>query len=321
MNRIITATLLLAACDQPEAIDFRGGCTTDPSSTSTTTGGTGEPPPFYPTPTAMCPMIVDGNVTFCPGSLFACRDVRFYNTANADGTGPLVVHYYGTYDSADTVVANSSAASALLSMAQANHGLLAFPHGDPDAASRAGNPFPWWVVCGDGVTDGCTTPDDFIVQDEVVACAIEQGLVDPARLDVSGFSAGAIMASHIVDRVGYLAGATSWSGGLPEAYQPATPAANVSVLALHGGASDVYGTYSFVDTSEAFAADVQTAGDFALLCDHMAGHADAMGPEGAEFLRLADRAGHPWAGQPIGTFGDWLVQNWCYFPGTADPNG
>lgn len=310
--------LLLAACDtaasSPVATELREGCPVESS---------------VPAPTAPCPTIVDGDVTFCPGGLMSCRDVRVVNASGATG-GPLAMHWHGSGERPDDLLAWDTAVMSLASMVEDEGGLLILPQGDPAAAARPGNPFPWWVVCGEDSPSSCNKPDDFILADEVVACAVEQGLVSPSRLTTSGFSAGGIMASHLVDRVDYLAAAVSWSGGLPEGYQPTTPGGTTAVLAMHGGEHDAYcgvgvppgECYAFTAPAEALAQDVANAGGFAFVCDHQAGHSAAMGNYGAKFLRDGTRSGHTWAGYPFGypgTGSDWMLNNYCYAAGTPSP--
>ena len=308
-----------------------GSTTADGSSSdegsSSDDGSTGEPSGGLPTPTAPCPTIEDGVVTFCPAGATTCRDALVVNASGASGSGPLALHWHGTYESPDGVLSWDDAAQDVEGMVMAQDGLMVLPYADPAAVARANSPFPWWVVCSIVSPAGCTTPDDFALADEIVACALEQELVDPTRLTTSGMSAGGIMVSHLVDRSDYFAAAVSWSGGLQPEYRPATPAGDTTVMVIHGGPNDVYcGTgqpngvcYDFVDASEAFAQDVVDAGDYAFLCDHQAGHAAAMGPQGAEFLSLATTAGHPWIGYPFGAGGNWMLDHYCYDAGDASP--
>ena len=314
-TRMPLLLMLIAGCDRTvsnQVVDQdRDGCVGED------TGGSPPPPTDIPTPTATCPEIVDGDVTFCPGALMSCRDVHIVNASGATGSGPLAMHWHGTGEDPDGLLSWDTAVQAIESMVVANDGLLALPRADAAAVARSGNPFPWWVVCGDDSPSQCHRPDDFILADEIVACAVEQGLVDPNRLTSSGFSAGAIMTAHLVDRVDYLAGAVSWSGGLPEDYQPTSAAGDAAVLALHGGEYDGYcgsgvsSCYGFTAPTEAFALDVSNGGDFAFVCDHQAGHSAAMGNYGAAFLRDSDKTGgHAWTGYPFGypgTGSDWML--------------
>lgn len=325
--------LLALACDvADDGPGFRVGCD---GSASTT----GDPPPTppppssvgLPSPTAPCPSIVDGPVTFCPDALAGCREVVVRNSAGASGSGPLALHWHGTGESPEAVLAWDSATLAILGMVEAESGLLVVPRADAAAVARTGNPFPWWVVCNETTGTNCGRPDDFILADEIVACALEQQLVSAERITTSGMSAGGIMASHLVDRLPYLAGAVSWSGGMPASFQPTTPASSAAVLAIHGGASDVYcgagvpgGCYAFQEPSEALALDVANAGRFAFVCDHQAGHSTAMGGEGAAFLAASSALGHAWAAYPFGYPGtgpSWMLNHYCYAAGMPSPWG
>jgi len=301
-------------------------------STGATTDPTGEPPPSgLPTPTAPCPTIVDGDVTFCPGPLLECRTAVFVNVAGASGSGPLAMHWHGTYESPEGLLSWDWAAQQIRSMTDNENGVMVLPRADPDAVARPNNPFPWWVVCGETDPSECNRPDDFIFADEIVACVLEQELVSPERLTTSGMSAGGVQVSHLLDRTsGVYAGIVSWSGGLPPSYQPATPGTGASLMVLHGGPNDYYcgvgmpeGTcHDFVEPSEALALDTANAGRFAFLCDHQAGHSTAMGPEGAAFLAAANINGHPWTGYPFGYPGtgpNWMLNHYCYAPGTPSP--
>lgn len=299
-------------------------------------GYVGEPrsrnePAAVPTPTGPCPRLVDGVVKLCPAVLDTCRDVRVVNAAGASGSGPLALHWHGIHESPVQVLATDSAAQQLETMVRSQSGLMVLPHADPAAVARANNPFPWWVVCG-STPSQCDRLDDFILADEVVACAVEQRLVDPRRLTTSGASAGGIMASHLATRRSYFAGAVSWSGGLPPAYQPATPENGTAMMVIHGGGEDVYcgvgaadGCYALRPPSEALAADFRAAGNFSFLCDHQAGHITAMGSSAAQFLALARASGHPWASYPFGTDGEagtgsnWMLNHYCYLPGQPSP--
>ena len=291
------------------------------------TGSGGEEPPSggLPTPTAPCPTFANGVVTFCPSGLDTCRDALVVNADGATGNGPLSLHWHGTYESPDGILSWDFAAQTLASMVESEGGLMVLPYADPASVNRPGVPFPWWVVCGDYGTE-CDRLDDFIFADEIVACAVDQGVVDPQRLTTSGMSAGGIMTSHMVNRRGYFAGAVSWSGGLPVAHQPATPPANdTAVITFHGGPTDAYcgngveSCYDFVGPTEAFAADLDAAGHYVFLCDHQSGHSAGMGPQGAEFLRLAHADGHPWEASPLGSTGNWMIDNYCYYSGEPSP--
>ena len=282
-----------------------------------------------PEPTATCPAIVDGIVTLCPAGMSECRNINVSNSAGGNSSGPLQVHWHGTYEYPEGMLAWDWPTQQIRNMVIAEHGVLVLPYADTDAVARTA-PFPWWVV-GDPEDPSMHTDrdDDFLLFDEAVACIIEAGLASPDRINVSGMSAGGIMTSHIVKRRGYMASAVSWSGGLAPHAQPGTPAGPTSVMALHGGPNDYYcgagipggaACYDFVAPTEQFAADVLAEGNWAFLCDHQAGHTAAMGGEGAQFMRLANiTSAHPWTNYPFGTGGNWMLDHYCYDVGDPSP--
>jgi hypothetical protein len=109
-------------------------------------------------------------------------------------------------------------------------------------------------------------------------------------------------------------------------YQPALPPGPTAVMVIHGGPTDVVcgpgvpgGCYGFMAPSEALASDVVAAGSWAFLCDHQAGHATAMGLQGAQFMALATFGTHPWAGYPFGSGGHWMLDHYCYAAGDPSP--
>jgi hypothetical protein len=305
-----------------------GSTTDEPADPSTGESEAETSPTDVPLPTAACPPIVDGTVTLCPAALGgACRNVRVLNTAGATGSGPLQVHWHGTYESPEALLSWDVAALQILAMTIAQGGVLVLPYADPAAVARSG-PFPWWVV-GNAADPQMHTDrqDDFVLFDEAVACILDAGLASPERINTSGMSAGGIMTSHLVERRGYLASAVSWSGGLPVAYQPAQPLGSTAVMVLHGGPTDLYcgpgvtggGCYGFRAPSETLAADVVAAGNWAFLCDHRAGHSSAMGGQGAQFMSLAVLGSHPWTGYPFGSGGNWMLDHYCYDAGEPSP--
>ncbi len=311
-----------------------GASTTDSSTTEASTTANDPDGDGIPNPTATCPDIVDGVNTFCPAGLDTCRSALVVNAAAANDTGFLALHWHGTYESPEGLLSWDTAVQAIRERVIAEHGLLVLPYADPRAPARANTPFPWWRVCGTSGTE-CDRMDDFALADEIVACAVEQDLVSPDRLTTSGMSAGASMASHLVNHTTYLAGAVSWSGAIPTAWQPSMPNNDTAVMVVHGGATDAYcgagapganGCYYFRPPSEVFGANLADAGNFTFLCDHQAGHVAAMGLQGAYFLAWSNRVnGHVWEGYPfglgggVGTGSSWTLNHYCYVPGQPSP--
>ena len=318
MNRTTILALTLTACTTVEHIDFRP-C--DPTlGTSSSDGASSTGAAFD------CPTIADGIVAFDLPSAGVTRSVYFDGVAEATGLGPAMIGIHGTYEGAlnGAGVPNwlgYNPGSDMLSMAIAQHGVMMALVADPAAPARSNNPFPWWPVCSATYGTQCDRADDFELVEVATTCALEQGLADPDRVLVGGMSAGGILTSLLVEHdLGdiTLAGAVSWSGGTPPAFQPTTPThAATSVFVLHGGTSDVYcgvgqpaGTcsgyepYHFDAPSELMASQLDDAGNFAFVCNHGGGHNAQMGPQGAEFLSVA-RADvtHPWRTFPFGVDG------------------
>lgn len=350
MNRPALALLLLAASCTTEVTEvvFRpcdptlGSSSSDTGSgSSTDAGGSSDSSSAADSSssstgdTESCPDLRGGvahaegfAVTFCPAELGGlCREVLVVHAATATGTGPLAVQWHGTYEDPDAYMDWDSATDQLETAVVADAGLLVLPYGDANAIARTGGPFPWWVV-GEPTDPAMQTSraDDFVLFDDVVRCALEQGLADPDRIVISGMSAGAIMVSHLVDRHdpaldGYtIAAAASHSGGLPPQYQPASPTGGVDMFLSQGGTTDVYpqgctagapGCYSFVQPTEHLATAVVSAGAYAFVCRHPWGHGSYFGYTAAGFLRAA-RADqqHPWQPYTTTHAGDWSLQ-WC----------
>lgn len=372
----ILTTLLVAACQVPtsEAQSFRTheeacppGCVcvcephetssgssdsagsysgeaTSPSSSSdssssessgegSSSGGELTEPPI-PLSTGVCPDFSPGTNAFCPAGM-TCRDVEVRGVAGV--SGPLSMFWHGTYNSPDSVLSDPwHPASMIRDTMAADGGIAVYPWGDPAAAARPGQPFPWWVVADCTLAGAeCDRPDDFLLADEIVACAVEAGIVDPYRITIGGMSAGGIMSSNLLDRAGWVAGAAVWSGGMGNG-EPMTPAGPASAIILHGGAADLYcGTgagpnpgdcHAFQGPSENLAADMVAAGNWAFLCDHSEGdisqyhHTPAMASTGTAFLQASVwGVAHPTQQDPFPGGLGWMIDNYCYASGDPSP--
>lgn len=278
-------------------------------------------------PDFICPTITNGDVVFSIAG-YPDRTVNFSNVAGSSASGPLFLYWHGTYEGANNPITNALP-YGFASQASTSGALVAMPRADQAAIDRPDGDFPWWTVCSQVNPQQCNRDDDFVLAEAIVECAIAQGLASPNRLTSSGMSAGGIMTTRLVEAgigVHSLAAAVPWSGGESPAQQPTlADDPRTAVLAFHGGASDTYcgpgnpaGTcggyqpYSFVQPTEQLASDVDDgvadSDGFAAVCNHGSGHTNAMGPQGAEFLAVADLAGgHPWRAFPYGVdgYGAW----------------
>ena len=283
----------------------------------------GPVPTDLPQSTGPCPAFGQGRNEFCPEGLDECRHAWVVR-GDADG-GPLTVYWQASVQPPQEILEFGTPA-ALVAMTQAEGGIAVFPEADPNALAREEG-FPWWVVEN--------TPDDppdhdFVFLDEIVGCAVESGLIDPERVNTGGFGPGGIMTSFVLERRGYFASAVSWSGGH---FDSMTPAAATPTVAIHGGPNDCACTsmtpddcYCFQEPSERLAIDMSNAGAFAFVCDHSMGdqmnnhHADVLGAEGVEFMRLSRRGQpHEFEGYELGSSGVFVLDNYCYAPGDESP--
>jgi hypothetical protein len=281
-------------------------------------GGGGWDPTAIPTSTGVCPEMAEGWNTFCPTGIDVCREA--YVVRGSGTGGPLNLYWHGLYENA-VDVQSFGAGGAVADMTRAQNGLAFFPEADPEALNRPGLPYPWWLL-GSYMTQ---RKDDYYFMDEMIACAVEAGLVDADRINVGGMSSGGILTSHLVARRGYWASAVSWSGGWTVPFEISAP---TPTMVLHGGPGDcAVGYCGFMNASEFFAEQLVDLGAFAFLCDHSEGdtsnnhHTDAMGETGAEFMSLAVRGQvHPWERYPFGgNGGNYLLDNFCYLPGEPSP--
>lgn len=322
--------------------------TTDDVSEAESSSGessTGEILSGVPSPTATCPVLDTGTnaphtVSVCPAGMASCRNAMIVNAHDASGNGPLALYLHGTFESPTGVLpydpidypASWGQRHGIRMEVENHDGLLILPYGDPAAAARTNNPFPWWGVCGPEGT-GCDRTDDYQVIDELVACAVDQQLVDPERLTISGLSAGGIMTSLELAARDYWAAGVVWSGGMPEG-EIFVPAGDAPLAVFHGGTNDVYcgvgtvGCHSFRPPSEDLAEQQVAAGNFAIVCDHQAGHAAAMAQQGAEFLMLGHTITMPGSGSLLSSLQSyafsggtrWMFANYgCYDAGGVDP--
>jgi dienelactone hydrolase len=137
----------------------------------------------------------------------------------------------------------------------------------------------------------------------VLACAIQQGLVDTRRIHVSGYSAGGLQCAAMAYlRSGYVASVLCMSGGFMStspSYSLQDPQHVPAAVAAHGAAgSDVF-ILDFATCSANFCASVTDNGGLAIDCndggDHigsMSSRASTMGAVAWQFF-AENRYGSP----------------------------
>ncbi len=116
---------------------------------------------------------------------------------------------------------------------------------------------------------------DFEMADILLACSVQQGLVDARRVFTAGCSAGGLQAGAMVyGRSSYLAAAMPNSGGIVG--KPALQdAAHVPALITTHGGPDDFVVISFGESSAKLDADVRAKGGFVVNCNHGAGHCES----------------------------------------------
>lgn len=152
--------------------------------------GSGDMPGSLPKPKEMCPKIATGNVTFL-GSTVSI-------TASPAGKkGPMVFYWHGTAETAAEV--NQGLGQGAIADVQANGGVIA---SFTDTNSK-----------GTNTGDAVWYTGDFDTADEILGCAIEQGLVDVTHIHSAGYSAGGLQTGAMIFAKAYLASVLCYSGG------------------------------------------------------------------------------------------------------------
>jgi len=278
-ERIMVLASALACACMPDSVHdaSRLGCTSPTTTSGDGSSSSGDPAPDLPPD---CDPTVGGRV------LVVGLD-------DATGQGPTVVYMHGTYESPEGVLAGDSAAQAVQAAVLAEGGVMLLPRGRERDWWQPGVPWPWGAVTGDQA---------WMASDaELVADALACAPGDPDRVSIAGFSAGAIAAAYLGEARPW-ASVVLWSGGLQPQDRPAHPDAP-GVLTIHGGAADPYQT--LVDGAIDYVAG---ATDLGIGCNHGGGHSTGLGTDGALFMAVADRSGHPWALSGLPT---WTTQYYC----------
>jgi poly(3-hydroxybutyrate) depolymerase len=269
--------------------DYDGGCQVgDTCSTSDGTPGICEHLP-EPAPDGMpttlpiaqepCPTLATGTVSFLGSS------VKLW-VGPASTPGPLLFYWHGTAMTANEV---SNGFSDAISEVTHQGGVVASFTSTTGSGTNTGD-WVWYT-------------GDFDVADEVLACAIQQQLVDPRHIHTAGYSAGGLQCGTMVyARSGYLASALCVSGGIintglyagmySNIYQLQDPNHIAPIITAHGKkGSDVF-VVDFSDCSASLCSDVVGKGGFAINCDDGGDHIlsmltrmKTMGPVAWEFFK------------------------------------
>ena len=184
--------------------------------------------------------------------------VNFVAGAPTDVPGPLLVVWHGT---------GGSGRSMLRAIPQSIHdsiiaqgGLMIAPSDDGSEREGASPNGVWYET------------EDLELADHLVACAVAEHNIDPARIHVTGCSAGGLMAGAMAaDRSNYVASALLESGGLLGSRALQNPNYAPAVISNHGGEGDVV-IIPFEFTSSTMLDLVVENGGFGVECNHGIGH-------------------------------------------------
>jgi hypothetical protein len=206
-------------------------------------------PADIPQPKGACPEFKQGMVTFNPP--MGARMVSMSIGASAQTmSGPLIFYWFATGSSP------SEASRGLpLSQVTAAGGIVVAPYD----VSGAGT-FPWLSQL----------PQHDALFDEILGCAVQKTKIDVKRIHSLGFSAGALMTTHLsYARSKYMASVATYSGGSTGMFQEMNN--KFSAMIMTGGPSDIV-VNDFFMSSQAWQTTLKGAGHFAMLCNHGGGH-------------------------------------------------
>jgi hypothetical protein len=227
-----------------------------------TNGGTTPSSMYLPTVSGTCPSMTTGT------QMFAGEPVQLWTGSKTGSqTGSLVFYWYGTGGSSSDVEFEFGA--SWISTITSQGGIVA-----SFGASKK---------TGTDTGDGVWYTDDFLTADQVVACALKDGNIDPRRIYPTGASAGALQSTWMsYARSGYVAAVATLSGGLTGIMagsgflsldpQPQDSTHLASVMATHGATGVDVVVIDFAKASAAWEADIAKRGGFSLDCNTGGGH-------------------------------------------------
>lgn len=294
-RRLVHAWIMLAACaaglvacgddaasGTDAAIDRDAASASDAGPSGPKPDDGPKPPAqFVPQPTATCPGFAKGDgctedavslvCTFEPKGV-PPRKVRVWLDDSAhDGGGALVFFWHGlSRMGSDAILPGAGLGPDVEQGIVDSGGVLVAPEKEEDRATSFGK-LPWISALG-GTGEGDNKDDDFLVMDEVVACAIEKLDIDVRRIHSTGISAGGLQTGQVIaHRSGYLASAVVFSGGMSGSPMIQYPKNKLPVMIFWGGMNDMV-LINFEQTSLDMRRRLDWNEQFSILCNHGMGH-------------------------------------------------
>ena len=185
---------------------------------------------------------------------------QIWAAPNVTAGGPIIVYWHGTGSSPTSEVPLAFDVNAVTAAGGVIAGFI--------SSSRTG------TTTGD-TGNGVWFQSDAAFADQVVACAISQLHVDPRRIHVAGYSAGALQTVYMwFARSGYVASVISYSGGTDGANQVRMQdATNVPpLIAAHGAMGQDMFILDFAQTSAQWEGIAKQAGGFSIDCNDGGNH-------------------------------------------------
>ncbi|MFT5354815.1 MAG: putative esterase [Polyangiales bacterium] len=208
--------------------------------------------PRIPEPDGLCPDFMTN------GARVGGLSVNFVAGAPTDIPGPLLIAWHGTGGSGRQII--QGIPQSIRDSIVAQGGLFLAPSDDGNTREGATTNGVWY--------EG----SDLRMADQLIACAVRDHNIDPARIHVTGCSAGGLMAGAMTaSRSSYVASSLLESGGLLGDRLLENPNYAPAVITNHGGDRDVV-VIPFAFTSGVLNDLIVENGGFAVECNHGIGH-------------------------------------------------